>query len=214
MLTPYYETKLGKLYHGDCLDIMPELKPVDLVLTDPPYGLGKKLKGGRTGMMSGCFNDMVEIGWDKKPEKKVFDIIFEKSKHQVIWGFNYFVEYLSSSQCFFVWDKMNGTNPMADCELAWVSLQMGSKKYALHHFSSGYGKKIHPTQKPVGLIRWCLMFFKNAKIILDPFFGSGSTASACEELTRQWIGIEISEKYCEIAAKRLEQETAQLKLFN
>ena len=76
-MRPYYETELGKLYHGDCLEIMPELEPVDLVLTDPPYGLGEKLRGGKTGMMDGCFNKMVD---DLSPEQ-VYSLLYPiKSK--------------------------------------------------------------------------------------------------------------------------------------
>ena len=205
MIKPYYETKLGKLYHGDCLEIMPELEPVDLVLTDPPYGLNEKLRGGVTGMMKGCFNEMVADGWDVKPTKKHFKMIFSISDNQIIWGGNYFIEYLRSSQGFFVWNKMNGTNQMADCEMAWTSFEMGSKMFSMHHFSAGYDKKKHPTQKPTKLFIWCLGHSRNSKNILDPFIGSGTTAIACERLKRKWIGIEIEEKYCEIAAKRIEE---------
>jgi len=212
-MKPYYETELGKLYHGDCLEIMPELEPVDLVLTDPPYGLNEKLRSGVTGMMKGCFNEMVDSGWDIKPSKEHFKNLFSISKDQIIWGCNYFIDYLYPTQCIFVWDKMNGTNDMADCEIAWTSFGMGIKKFSMHHFSAGYDKKKHPTQKPTKLFIWCIEYSDNKKSVLDPYIGSGTTAIACERLNLRWIGIEIEEKYCEIAAKRIENERKQLKLW-
>jgi DNA modification methylase len=202
---PYYEEPGITIYHGDCRDILPHLEPMDLVLTDPPYGLGEKLRSGITGMMGGCFNEMVDSGWDVRPDKQTFKLILEKARDYIIWGGNYFCEYLRGSQCFLVWDKMNGTNPMADCELALTSLDGGARMFSLHHFSSGYGNKLHPTQKPLPLIKWCLSFTPNAQAILDPFMGSGTTLRAAKDLGRKCIGIEIEEKYCAIAIERLRQ---------
>ena len=206
----YHDEKYGiTIYHGDCREILPHLEPVDLVLTDPPYGLGEKLRGGKTGLMHGCFNDMVDEGWDEIPDEETFRMVINAAHNYIIWGGNFFPNYLRGSQCFLVWDKMNGTNPMADCELALTSLDGGARMFSRHHFSSGCRGKEHPTQKPLPVIKWCLQFVPNAETILDPFMGSGTTLVAAKELGRKAIGIEIKEKYCEIAVRRLSQDTFQ-----
>jgi len=212
-MTPYFETELGKLYNGDCLSILPELEPelepVDLVLTDPPYGIGAGKEKPHNGW---CDYGISE--WDsERPGKQYFDLIMRVSNNQIIWGGNYFTDYLPPTMQWFVWDKGQRDFSLADCEFAWSSQQKASR---IFNYSRGAalqdGKKV-PTQKPVALMIWCLNKNSKARIILDPFIGSGTTAIACERLNRRWIGIEISEEYCEIAAKRIENETRQLKLF-
>ena len=164
-------------------------------------------------MMGGCFNEMVASGWDVKPNGKLFSLIFNVSENQIIWGGNYFTEHLHSSQRFLIWDKMNGANPMSDCEMAWTSLDGGARIYRIHHFSAGYEKKQHPTQKPSNLMAWCLYFLPKAQTILDPFMGSGTTGVACANLGRKFIGIEIEPKYFDIACERIEAAQAQGRLF-
>ena len=206
----YYETPLGKLYHGDCLEIMPMLEPVDLVLTDPPYGIGanKMTLGNGNRILYRGEND-----WDSKPAN-ISNIIESKCK-KIIWGGNYF--NVPPSRCWLVWDKGTGDNDYADCELAWTNIDRVVKKF----YRSWVGRnakeyrekdRSHPTQKPIELFIWCINMVDGTKV-LDPYFGSGTTAIACERLKRKWIGIEIEEKYCEIAAKRIELERKQLKLF-
>ena len=213
-MTPYYESKLGKLYHGDCLEIMPELEPVDLVLTDPPYGIGKKWVGGFS-KAHGWGNLKLEQNernsWDcTTPNKKIFELISKISPFQIIWGGNYF--NLPPSRCWLVWVKPERGFSLAEAEMAWTSADNVVRIFDRHRHNKN---KCHPTQKPVSLFVWCLSlsWSKDADLILDPFLGSGTTAVACERLNRQWIGIEISEKYCEIAARRIESEASQLKLF-
>lgn len=194
---PYYKDNHGVLYLGDCLEIMKELpdKSVDLVLTDPPYGIG---------IANNPFRQKFEKeDWDNStPRKDYFDEIFRISKEQIIWGGNYFD--LPQSQCFYVWDKVQPENfSSAMCEMAWVSKQSPAKIFKQRVVSI---EKFHPTTKPLNLIGWCLNFFPEASTILDPFAGSGTTLRAAKDLGRKYIGIEISEKYCEIAAKRLGQE--------
>jgi site-specific DNA-methyltransferase (adenine-specific) len=205
--TPYYVDDSVTIYNKDWRKVLPWLGTFDLLLTDPPYGLGEKLRGGKTGMMGGCFNEMVDLGWDKKPEAWEVQMMVKAAKDYIVWGGNYFCEALQSRQCVLVWDKMNGTNPMADCEIAMTSLDMGAKMFSRHHFSKGCRGKVHPTQKPLPLIQWCLSLVKDAATVIDPFAGSGTTGVACKLEGRKAVLIEISEEYCEKAAKRLSQGT-------
>ena len=203
-MKPYYETELGKLYHGDCLSIMPELEPVDLVLTDPPYGINANkmtLGSGKKDFYKGG-------SWDRK----VPDIswIPKYSRLYCVWGGNYFADQLPINNDILVWWKHNDGLSFSECEFAWTNA--GKQSRMLRHHWGGEVKQ-HPTQKPTGVISWCMTFFPDAKIVFDPFCGSGTTAIVCERTKRKWIGIEIEEKYCEIAAKRIEQERKQLKLF-
>ena len=221
MIKPYFETKLGKLYHGDCLEIMPELEPVDLVLTDPPYGIGedggKHFEWKSTPNSIGKDPKYEKMGWDNiRPSKTVFNKMIQISNDQIFWGGHYFSDYLKPSGKWFVWDKLIEIEIFTSCELAWTSFSGNTiRRFKMHPFSglSGGKNKQHPTQKPIGLMIWCVELSKTSGIILDPFLGSGTTAIACERLNRRWIGIEIEERYCEISAKRIEKERSQLKLW-
>ena len=206
---PYYEDAHVTLYCGDCRELLPELGKFDLLLTDPPYGLGAKLHGTEKDadtkdMMRGSFPPS-ELAWDVKPDRTTFQTATSAAEEYVVWGGNYFCDWLLPSQCVLVWDKMNGTNPMADCEIAMTSLAIGAKMFSRHHFSKGCGGKQHPTQKPVPVIRWCMSFFTDAQTILDPFAGSCTTGVAAKLEGRHATLIEISERYCEIGAERLRQ---------
>ena len=203
-----------KLHHGDCLEIMPHLEPVDLVLTDPPYGIGGKWVGG-FGKSHGWSISHIEKetrnAWDATPPPdKIFRLIFKTSTTHIIWGGNFF--NLPPSRCWLVWNKPERGFTLSEAELAWTNADNIVRVYDGNRHVKN---RVHPTQKPYGLFMWCLSFSwsRSAKTILDPFIGSGTTAIACEQLNRRWIGIEISEKYCEIAAKRIERERQQLKLF-
>jgi DNA modification methylase len=211
-MKPYFETDLGVLYHGDCLEIMPQLEPVDLVLTDPPYGINYDCAASAN---KGKFKWKYygETAWDKKrPNIEVFNKIIKISKNQIIWGGNYFTDYLPPTMQWLVWDKGQRNFTLADCEFAWSSQEKASRIFDLTRRMALKDGKVHPAQKPIALMVWCLDILGPGNV-LDPFLGSGTTAVACEQLNRRWIGIEISEKYCEIAAKRIERERQQLKLF-
>jgi DNA modification methylase len=216
-----YYAELGIiLLHGDCLEILPLLDDdsVDLVLTDPPYGIGvnkMNLGGGGGVAPHKHFQHDKSETWDDKG----FDIVgasfcIRVSKEQILWGANHYAQYLPNSRGWLVWDKrgeMNG-NDFADCELAWTSLEMPVRK--LTHVWNGMlqqtgmkkEKRAHPTQKPTRLMEWCLNFVPDADIVLDPFLGSGTTAVACKQLGRKCIGIELEKKYLDIAIERLRQE--------
>jgi site-specific DNA-methyltransferase (adenine-specific) len=192
------------ILHGDCLEILPLLPKVDLVVTDPPYGLGKKMQGGTWGKAD-KYSEM--WAWDKLPDESV--IFHLASMNQaIIWGGNYFK--LPPSRCWLVWDKQNAVCTCADAELAWTNFDMPVKRLSHPVRRHNYD---HPTEKPLRLIKWSIQqckYWDVANTILDPFLGSGTTLVACKELNRNGIGIEISEKYCEIAKKRLCATTKSL----
>ena len=193
----YPEDYVNKILCGDCLDLMKGIpdKAVDLVLTDPPYGIG---------ISSNPFRQAhVKTDWDNKrcSQESIWQMM-RVSKEQVIWGGNYFD--MPPTQCFYIWDKEQPQDfSSAMCEFAWVSRQSPAKIFKKR--VTEY-KKVHPTQKPDALMIWILEQFPDAKTVLDPFLGSGTVAVACKELKRDYIGIEISDKYCEIAQRRLAQE--------
>lgn len=206
----------SKTFNRNCLEAMRETadKHFDLAIVDPPYGLDKKLLGGNNGMMKNCFKEVISKEWDKRPPKEYFIELFRVSKNQIIWGGNYFIDYLYPTQCFLIWDKMNGTNNMADAELAWTSLQQSTRKFSMHHFSDGYDKKIHPTQKPAKLYRWILKNFAQiGDKILDTHLGSGSSRIAAYDLGFDFFGYELDSDYFEAQEKRFAEHIAQPKLF-
>ncbi len=186
------------LIHGDCRDVLPMLEAgsVDLVLTDPPYGIGHLMKGGKN---TGHWNVLSQGNpWDKDAPDLTF--IMGIAPYFVIWGGNYFP--LQPSRCWFVWVKTNAVPTMGQCELAWTNLERPIQRF---EWRVG-GNNGHPTAKPLELFRWCVVESRTAGTILDPFAGSGTTGRACKDLGRRCILIEIEERYVEIAAGRLEQE--------
>ena len=208
-----------ELYNMDCMEAMKDMpdNAFDLAIVDPPYGLGDRLvKGGAKGGMGTLRNladDKVER-WDKIPTKEYFDELKRVSEKQIIWGGNYFLDYLGATDGFIVWDKMNGTNPMADAELAWQNIKGTTRMFRWHHFSGERTTKQHPTQKPVKLYEWLLTnYAKEGDKILDTHLGSGSIAIACHNLKFDLTGYELDTEYYEAAAKRLKQHQAQQRLF-
>lgn len=206
----YPDDFINKVIQGDCLEIMKQMpdKCVDLVLTDPPYGLGNRLSDGGGKLKNTPMAVLYrESTWeDILPPQEVFDEIFRISKNQIIFGGNYF--NLPPTRGFIVWDKKQSPPTLSSCEYIWTSFDYPSK--IIRKESTDLSRQ-HPTQKPVDVIGFCINYaetvlHKNVGTILDPFLGSGTTARACKNLHRNFIGIEISEKYCEIARQRLGQE--------
>jgi hypothetical protein len=193
----YYEHAGITIYHGDCREILPSIH-ADVVVTDPPYGLGDRWSGG-TWFTRGVY-EKDKCAWDVEPPAATVTAIVALGLPTVLWGGNYFA--LPPSRCWLVWHKNNAVPTMADAELAWTNLDRPAKAFSR---SCGCENRQHPTQKPLALMRWCLGFMPSGTV-LDPFMGSGTTLRAAKDLGRKAIGIEIEERYCEIAAKRLAQE--------
>jgi len=212
---PYYDHEGITIYCADCRDILPQLEPgsVDLVLTDPPYGKigGAKAIGGANIVEVNQY----DTSWDCQPiDDDLLKVVLASGKHQIIWGANYFWHNFSPTNSLIIWDKkcQNGwADTFSDGEVAWTSFRRKLMIYrqlwvgALR--TGDCYKRVHPTQKPVELMRWCIEYAGDGiDVILDPFMGSGTTLRAAKDLGRRAIGIEIEEKYCEIAVKRLAQE--------
>jgi len=193
------------LYCGDCRDILPTLDKVDAVVTDPPYGIGKRMTGGTWATKSSHYADM-QI-WDLEAPLQTITDIIDLKMPTLIWGGNYFT--LPPSRCWLVWRKPYFPT-MADCELAWTSLDANARVW---EGNRSEGEKQHPTQKPVALMKWCLSFFPDSETILDPFMGSGTTGVAAVQMGRKFIGIELDPDYFKIACKRIEDAQRQKDLF-
>ena len=198
------------LIHGDCREVLPTLGRFDAVITDPPYGIGEH-GGSFRGRKGQNIRVLENLGWDKeRPAKEIFELMLQAADHQIIWGGNYFADFLPPSKGWLYWQKLMGGD-FADGELAWTS-----RDKALREFTKcpkGQGAE-HPTQKPVALMAWCVEFFPNAASILDPFMGSGTTGVACVQLGRKFTGIERERKYFDIAVSRIDRALSQRKLFN
>lgn len=190
------ELQLNTIYNEDCLETMKRMPDnyIDLVLTDPPYGIRISRNPFRGKFPKSEWDDAI-------PDNEIFNEIKRISNHQVIWGGNYFP--LPPNRGFLIWDKKQSEKfSSAMAEMAWTSRDAPAKIFRKHASSF---PKFHPTTKPVDLLEWCISFFKDVEIVYDPFMGSGSTAVACQNLGINFIGSEISKEYCEIAESRLAQ---------
>lgn len=198
----------------DNMDLMAKYEDnyFDLAIVDPPYGIGDKFKGGKSGKMN--FNEVVDKGWDiKPPNKYYFNELKRVSKNQIIWGGNYFLDNLDSSRCFIVWDKKVSEDfTLAMAELAWTSFDKLAKIFRMSVPKTG--GKIHPTQKPIKLYEWLLMnYAKEGDKILDTHLGSGSIAIACHNLGFDLTACELDKEYYEAAMKRINNHKAQIRIF-
>lgn len=209
-MKPYYEDANAgiTIYHGDCRDVLPTIK-ADVLVTDPPYGIAYKSHASRGRFAKA--NVYGEITGDDRP----FDpsALLALELPTVLFGGNHYASKLPDSPSWFVWDKRVlegvGVNDSADCEMAWTNL--GGPARVFRHVWNGMwrdserGESYHPTQKPVALMKWVLMKCPPG-IVFDPYMGSGTTLLAAKLEGRRAVGIEIEERYCEIAARRLAQE--------
>ena len=189
------------LYCGNCREILPRLGRFDLLLTDPPYGIGQD--GGAQRTRGSKRKNGPKLGWDSsRPLAEVFDAMLDVTSSQVIWGGNYFADMLPASRGWLYWEKLMGGD-FSDGELAWTSRDAVLKQFTKAKQTS---ERLHPTQKPLAVIRWCVSFFPDAETILDPFAGSGTTGVAAKLEGCKATLIELDERYCEIAANRLTQQ--------
>lgn len=208
------------LYHGDCLEVMAEMEEssVDAVVTDPPYGIGTAARNWKSLENKAAAKDYDYSDWDNQPATpEQIAAMIATGKEHIFFGGNYFE--LPPSPCWLVWDKDNGANNFADCELAWTDLPGAVRRIKFRWqgmLQEDMGDKEvreHPTQKPVAVMEWCLGFVPNAQTILDPFMGSGTTGVACANLGRKFIGVEIELEYFKIACKRIAAAQNQGKIF-
>lgn len=216
-MTPFYQDDAVTIYHGDCREVLPTLTPVDLILTDPPYGIGadKNLRANkRHGKAVAPSRDYGLGNWDSTaPDAETMADVIAAGRYAIVWGGNH-IGHLPSSSCWLVWDKDNGSNGYADCELAWTNLPQAVRRYRYRwmgmlqeHGGTQKEIRLHPTQKPVPVMQWAIQQAPaDCGVILDPYMGSGTTLRAAKDLGRKAVGVEISELYCEVAAYRMSQE--------
>ena len=209
----------------DCMEYMSTLpdKAFDLAIVDPPYGIGESGANNHTRSKLAVAKDYKPFAGDdlKAPDKEYFEQLMRVSKSQIIWGANHFISKIPfDSHCWIVWDKENGENDFADCELAWTSFESAVRKFEfrwagmLQENMKNKEVRIHPTQKPVALYEWLLNnYAKQGDRILDTHLGSGSSRIAAYNLGFDFVGCEIDKEYFDKQEERFEKHTAQTSLF-
>lgn len=214
MIQPYYSDEWVTIYNCNSKDFMVQS---DVIITDPPYGIGedysRNISRGKCAPSGAKVLGRAygEFNWDVKVDREHIQKILDNSKNQVIWGGNYYADWLPASSCWLVWDKDN-SGDFADCELAWTSFKTAVRKFKwrwngmLQEDMKHKEERVHPTQKPLALMKWVVAnYTKPNDIIEDTFMGSGTTLLAAKTLGRKSIGIELRKDYCDIAIKRLQQ---------
>ena len=209
-MKPYYQDNAVTIYHGDCREVLPGLGKFDLLLTDPPYGIGESDKKNASREKKAKPKDYGVYAWDSMTTEAELNEARKHAALQIIWGGNYY--NLPPCKGPLVWDKEN-SGDFADGEMAWNNL--GCALRIKRHMWNGMIRKgreprFHPTQKPVDVIAWAIVLAGEIQTILDPFAGSGTTGRAAKDLGKLCTLIEREEKYCEIAARRMQQEVLPL----
>ena len=222
-LKPLLTGERNVVYNLYCMEYLPQYEDnhFELAIVDPPYGIGESNKDkGRNGYGVYTKKEAYKSKeWDnEKPSDEYFLELFRVSKNQIIWGGNHLVGKTTS--CMIVWDKDNGTNDFADCELAWTSFRTAVRKFKfrwngmLQENMKNKEHRIHPTQKPVKLYEWLLKNYANeGDKILDTHVGSGSSRIACYKMGFQFTGFEIDEEYWLGQEERFNDFKRQLSLF-
>ena len=178
-------------------------KKADLLLTDPPYGIGAC---SHQGKKENGWKQYGNKGWDAvKPSDEWVQLALALAGSQIIWGGNYFADKLPASQCWLVWDKGQREFSLADGELAWTSFDKALRIKTISRAAALKDGKVHPTQKSVELFEWCLSFADG--LVLDLFGGSGTTLIACEKTSRHCRMMELDPAYCDVIVKRWEDFT-------
>ena len=212
-------------YNMDCMEGMKQFpdKYFDLAVVDPPYGIGESgSKNNTRSKLAKSKNYKAFSGNDKEPpDSAYFNELFRVSKSQIIWGANHFISKIPfDSSCWIVWDKMNGENDFADCELEWTSFKTAVRKFEfrwqgmLQHDMKNKEERIHPTQKPIALYSWILKnYAKPGFKILDTHLGSGSSRIAAYDAGLDFVGYEICKEYFDKQEQRFQDHIAQMSLF-
>lgn len=202
---PYYQDAYVTIYNGDCREILPALGQFDLLLTDPPFGIGFAAQPCAYQRAAG----MRPKSWDNEaPDSDLLALIRAHAPNQVIWGGNYF--RLPPSRGWLSWFKPDAPPSMGHFELAWTNADRIARQISQSISATNAERVGHPTQKPLAVISWCLGFYPEAKTVIDPFGGSGTTGRACKDRGLRCTLIEREEQYCEIAAARMGQEVLGL----
>lgn len=215
-MRPYYERGGVTIYHGRCEDVLPGVDPsnVGLLLTDPPYGIAVNTSFADAGRQSR--NNYSPVHGDNAAFDPSHLLRYAPA---VLFGANYYADKLPASGGWIVWDRLDGLwsdkreqgfNDQSDAELAWTTRPGAVRTYRQRWIGfqrgSETGTAMHPTQKPVGMMRWIIEgWTKPGDLVLDPYMGSGPVAQACHETGRRYIGVEVEERYCAAAVRRLAQ---------
>jgi len=214
-----------QITNEDCIDLLKRSKnnEYDLAICDVPYGIGESSNDNRSRSKLAKAKDYGNKNWDEKsPNKEYFKELKRVSKNQILWGANHFIKNIpeANSSCWIVWDKQNGDNDFADCELAYTSFNSAVRKYTFRWAGMLQGDmknkevRIHPTQKPVALYKWLLdNYAKEGDKILDTHLGSGSIAIACHYYKFDLVACELDKDYYNAAIKRLKEHQSQLQMF-
>jgi DNA modification methylase len=215
-MSVYYQDEHTTIWHGESADVLPLLNTADLVLTDPPYGIGEAAGKNKSRGLMAASKDFGVDTWDDQPiDPELLALVRASGRTQIIFGGNYYD--LPPTSCWLLWDKENGATDFADAEMAWTNMKKATRLFRWRWqgmLQGDMGNKefrYHPTQKPVSVMRWCIERAGDGiETIVDPFMGSGTTLRAAKDMGKHAIGIEREEKYCEIAAKRMSQLAMEL----
>jgi DNA modification methylase len=204
-----------RLILADNADVLPTLGGFDLLLTDPPYGIGESNEKNLSRGTLAAPKDYGSFDWDKEPvPQSIIDLAISKAKCAAVFGGNYYT--LPPTSCWLVWDKVNGENDFADCELAWTNWPKAVRRIQWMWngmLRKGREERFHPTQKPLGVMEWALQLAPRSDSVLDPWMGSGTTGVACAKAGKTFTGIERNERYFEVACKRIRGAYAAPDMF-
>ena len=211
-----------EVYCGDCVEVLPALGRFDAVVTDPPYGIGAdrtmaKMGGTQYGNSAAAKRHYRETDWDTKPiSADVMALVQRAARWNIIFGGNYYS--FPASTCWLVWDKENGDNGFADCELAWTNLPKAVRriKWMWNGMlrKNGEEREGHPTQKPLEVMKWAIGHLPPPNFsILDPFMGSGTTGCAAVKMGRHFTGVEVDQAYFDLACARISRAIREPDMF-
>jgi site-specific DNA-methyltransferase (adenine-specific) len=215
---------LSEVFNEDCMLGMARYpdKYFDLAIVDPPYGIGEDGRNNHTrGKLAKAKDYRSNSRYDNAtPDADYFFELFRVSKHQILWGGNYFIQHLDNTPCFIVWDKNNGDNDFADCELAWASFETACRRFKwtwngmLQENMKAKEERIHPNHKPIALYKWLLKNYgKPGDKILDTHLGSGSSRIAAYDMGFDFTAFELDKDYFHAQEERFQKHIKQLNLF-